>query len=123
MTRAGSRSFVLDYRAGGRQRRMTIGAYPDWNVAAARDEARVLKRDVDAGVFERAARARDMAEPGEARIGEQCDAAHAEHAGVVADLGQHAGAEDDRRGVDHERRVAALGRRVVVAATHGTSLQ
>ena len=45
----GRRSFVLDYRASGRQRRMVIGQYPDWSVAAARDEARKFRRAVDGG--------------------------------------------------------------------------
>ena len=45
----GRRSFVLDYRCNGRQRRMVIGQYPDWSVAAARDEARKFRRAVDGG--------------------------------------------------------------------------
>ncbi len=45
----GGKSFMLDYRAGGRQRRITIGSYPDWSVAAAREEAKRLKREVDLG--------------------------------------------------------------------------
>ncbi len=49
LTKGGAKSFVLDYRADGRQRRLTIGAYPDWSVAAARQAAKNLKRDVDQG--------------------------------------------------------------------------
>lgn len=49
VTPGGAKSFILDYRAGGRQRRYTIGAYPDWTVAAARKEASELKRAVDLG--------------------------------------------------------------------------
>jgi integrase len=49
VTPGGAKSFVLDYRADGRQRRITIGAYPDWTVAAARDAAKTLKRDIDLG--------------------------------------------------------------------------
>jgi Arm DNA-binding domain len=45
----GGRSFMLDYRAEGRQRRITIGAYPDWAVAAAREAAKAMKREVDLG--------------------------------------------------------------------------
>lgn len=44
-----AKSFVLDYRAQGRQRRFTIGSYPDWSVQAARQAAKELKREVDAG--------------------------------------------------------------------------
>ncbi len=49
VTAGGARSFVVDYRAKGRQRRITIGSYPDWSVAAARDEAKAMKREVDLG--------------------------------------------------------------------------
>jgi integrase len=50
VTAGGSRSFVLCYRTrAGRQRRYTIGSFPDWTVAAARAEARELKRQVDQG--------------------------------------------------------------------------
>lgn len=49
VTAAGAKSFVLNYRAAGRVRRFTIGAYPDWTVAAARSEAKQLKREIDRG--------------------------------------------------------------------------
>ena len=49
LTAAGARSFVLNYRAGGRERRITIGSFPDWTVQAAREEAKALKRRVDIG--------------------------------------------------------------------------
>src|SRR5438270_4936795 len=49
VTKGGARSFVLNYRARGIERRYTIGAYPDWKVAAAREEAKRLKRLVDQG--------------------------------------------------------------------------
>jgi len=47
---AGSKRFVLDYYVAGRQRRVTIGAWPAWTVVAARDEAQLLKREVDRGI-------------------------------------------------------------------------
>lgn len=49
VTPGGAKSFILDYRADQRQRRITIGSHPDWTVAAARDVARDLKRDIDLG--------------------------------------------------------------------------
>jgi integrase len=51
VTAAGSRAFILNYyrRADGRERRFTIGGYPDWSVAAAREEAKRLKREIDGG--------------------------------------------------------------------------
>jgi integrase len=49
ITPGGAKSFLLDYRAEGRQRRITIGSFPDWSVAAARQTAKNLKREVDLG--------------------------------------------------------------------------
>lgn len=51
VTAAGSRSFVLNYRVrrSGRERRITIGAFPSWGAKAAREEAKRLKRLIDSG--------------------------------------------------------------------------
>lgn len=46
---SGNRAFCLIYRIAGRQRRLTIGSWPDWSVTAAREEARALKRRIDQG--------------------------------------------------------------------------
>ena len=47
--RGGGRAFTLDYRHAGRQRRMTFGRWPEWSVAVARDRAKELRREIDAG--------------------------------------------------------------------------
>lgn len=47
--RSGSRAFTLDYRSAGRQRRMTIGRWPEWSTTAARERAKELRREIDAG--------------------------------------------------------------------------
>ena len=50
VTAAGHRAFVLTYyNRAGRQRRYTIGSFPDWSVVGAREEARRLKRLIDQG--------------------------------------------------------------------------
>lgn len=49
VTAAGARAFVLEYRIDGRKRRITIGSFPDWSTAAAREEAKALKRRIDCG--------------------------------------------------------------------------
>jgi integrase len=56
ITASGTRAFVLNYRhdAAGTGRRtnefrVTVGGYPAWSVAAARDEARRLKQRIDKG--------------------------------------------------------------------------
>ena len=51
VTAAGGRAFVLNYRrrSDGRERRYTIGAFPAWSTAAAREQARRLRRLIDDG--------------------------------------------------------------------------
>lgn len=50
VTAAGARAFVLNYRTkAGRERRFTIGSWPEWKTAAARAEAEELKTRVDRG--------------------------------------------------------------------------
>lgn len=49
VTAAGKRAFVLNYRIKGRERRMTIGGYPEWTVLAARERAEEMRRDIDSG--------------------------------------------------------------------------
>ena len=51
ITAAGARAFVLNYRrrSDALERRFTIGAFPDWSVSAAREEAKRLKRLIDGG--------------------------------------------------------------------------
>jgi integrase len=51
ITSAGAVSFVLNYRrkSDGRERRYTIGAFPAWSVAAARQRAAELRRAIDSG--------------------------------------------------------------------------
>lgn len=51
VTAAGTIAFVVNYRrrVDGVERRYTIGAWPDWSVAAAREKAKELKRHIDGG--------------------------------------------------------------------------
>src|SRR5262249_30417963 len=46
----GGKSFFIDYRLDGRQRRFTIGPFPRWSVTAAREEAKDLRKQIDRGV-------------------------------------------------------------------------
>ena len=41
---SGARTFTIDYRHAGRQRRMNIGRWPEWSVTAARERAKELRR-------------------------------------------------------------------------------
>jgi integrase len=49
VTAGGVRSFVLNYRVGERQRRYTIGRWPEWSAVAAVREARLLRQRIDRG--------------------------------------------------------------------------
>jgi integrase len=44
------RSFVLNYVVHGRERRMTIGRFPIWSATAAREQAKSLRRKIDAKI-------------------------------------------------------------------------
>ncbi len=45
----GTKSYVLDYRIAGKQRRLTIGRIGEWTLSAARDRAAELRREIDKG--------------------------------------------------------------------------
>jgi integrase len=45
----GSKSWFIDYRLNGRQRRYTIGPYPRWSADAARERAKELRKAIDRG--------------------------------------------------------------------------
>lgn len=49
VTAAGAKAFILNYTVNGRERRFTIGDYSVWSVAAARDEAKELRKRIDRG--------------------------------------------------------------------------
>lgn len=49
VTKSGVKSFILNYAIHGRERRYTIGKYPAWSVAAAREEAGKLRQAIDTG--------------------------------------------------------------------------
>ena len=48
-TRGGTKAFILNFTINRRERRMTIGSYPAWTAAAAREEAKRLRRLIDQG--------------------------------------------------------------------------
>src|SRR5271165_6078140 len=77
VTAAGSKAFVLNYTVVGRERRMTIGAYPAWKVATAREEAERLRRDIDRGIDPLGERIAAREAP---TVNELCDRYLAEHA-------------------------------------------
>ncbi|HYQ09281.1 MAG TPA: site-specific integrase [Xanthobacteraceae bacterium] len=46
----GGKSFFIDYRLNGRQRRYTIGPFPRWSAEAAREQAKKLRKEIDQGI-------------------------------------------------------------------------
>ena len=81
--RSGERSFVLDYRFAGRQRRMVIGRWPEWSVTAARERARELRRQIDEGTDPLGERGAMREAP---RFKDMIDRYLAEHASTLAPL-------------------------------------
>jgi integrase len=73
VTASGARAFVLTYRrkADGLQRRITIGSFPDWSTAAAREEAKRLKREIDGGADPIGAQEESRAAPIVANLAER----------------------------------------------------
>jgi integrase len=106
VTAAGARAFVVNYTIAGRERRLTVGAYPTWSVAAARDEAKRLRQDIDRGIDPLGAR---EAERGAPTVGDLCDKYLSDHA-----FKKRTGADDEsmiRRSVRPElgnRKVASI---------------
>ncbi len=49
VTAGGVRSFIINYRIALRDRRYTIGQWPDWTVLDAVKEARILRQRIDRG--------------------------------------------------------------------------
>jgi integrase len=50
ITPAGATAFILNYRTkAGQERRLTIGSWPDWRAADAREHARALRVQIDQG--------------------------------------------------------------------------
>ena len=76
ITSSGAKAFVIDYRTKRRQRRLTIGSYPDWTVAAARDEARKIRRLVDRGIDPMAQRHAEASAPSVRDLWERYSAGH-----------------------------------------------
>lgn len=76
ITSAGAKAFILNYRAAGRERRITIGSFPDWSVPAARERAKELKREVDNGGDPMGDRHADRAAPTVAALADRFEAEH-----------------------------------------------
>ena len=49
-SKAGTASWVVRYRTAGKQKEVTIGQFPAWGIADAREKAKALRRAVDEGV-------------------------------------------------------------------------
>lgn len=103
VTAAGAKAFILNYRINGRERRYTIGGWPEWNTSAARDEAKRLKRDVDLGIDPLSDRLEARNAP---TIGRLCDDYLERHAPKKRT------GEEDRRKIERTIR-PRLGRRLV----------
>lgn len=50
VSETGTASWILRYRIAGTRKNITIGKYPTWSIADAREKARALRRQVDEGI-------------------------------------------------------------------------
>jgi integrase len=95
---SGARSFFINYRVDGFERRYTIGPYPTWSTAAARAEAKELSRRINAGEDP----AREKAERRDApTVQDLIDRYIEEHLPTKA---------QGRRALDERRMLAEIGR-------------
>jgi integrase len=108
VTAGGARSFILNYIAGGRERRLTIGSYPEWSVVGAREEAKRLKREIDIGRDPLGERVAYREAP---TVSELCDRYLEEHAA------KKRGGPEDRRMIERTVR-RELGARKVADVTY-----
>jgi integrase len=92
VTAGGARSFVLNYyTTAGRERRYTIGSFPDWSTTAARTEAKRLKLEIRANGHDPVGALEEVR--GAPTVANLCDRYIAEHlpkkraSSAVEDLG------------------------------------
>lgn len=109
ITAAGAKSFVLNYRAGGRERRVTIGAWPAWTVVAARHQAAGLRREIDRGVDPLAERKANREAPTVADLAHRYEAEHLP--------GKRPRSADEDRALIRDYILPALGRLKVADVT------
>jgi integrase len=113
ITAAGAKAFILNYRVRGTglARRYTIGSYPDWSVAAARERAKELKQEVDRGGDPQGD---DRASRDAPTVAELCAKFEAEHVGKL-----RAHTQADYRAVIRKDIVPDLGKLKVAAVDFG----
>jgi integrase len=109
ITRSGYRAFVIDYRrrSDGLQRQATIGPFPSWTTAMARQEAKRIRRDVDLGSDPVGEQAAERAAP---TVADLCVRFDAEH---VAKLASHT--QQDYRSMIRNNILPVLGKMKVAA--------
>ena len=71
----GRKSFTLDYIFEGWRRRLYIGDFPDWSTQAAREHAKLIKREIDQGIDPLAVRNERRTAPKHPIVAHDSDAA------------------------------------------------
>jgi len=102
VTAAGRKAFVLNYRVGGRERRYTVGRYPDLSVTAARELAGKLRREIDLGHDPMGARRKERTAPTMGDLAERYEREHLPR--------KRASSQRDDRGMLARDILPALGR-------------
>jgi integrase len=116
----GARSFFLDYRIGGIERRFDIGMFPVWSVEAALAEARALRKRVDRGEDIATDKRTRLHAPTVADLIARYErdhlpsitpSEHADHRTMLGEIGKHLG-PDRRVASVHHNDIRAMHRKI-----------
>jgi integrase len=120
ITAGGARSFFINYRVDGIERRHSIGRRPTWSAEAARDEAKELRRRIDQG-GDPAAEKRERREAPtiqdlvdrylEEHLLTLAPREHPDQRRMLAEIAEHLG-KDTKVAVIHHGDVTAMHRRI-----------
>jgi integrase len=114
VTSAGARAFILNYRAGRTERRITIGSAGDWTVSKARARAREMRRLIDVGADPMADRHAERQAP---TVNDLCDKFEAEHLPR-----RRPATQNDYRSIIRLHIRPQLGGKAVAAVEHGDTV-
>lgn len=120
---SGTRTFFLNYRIAGRERRHKIGQYPLWSVSAARLKAAELRKGVDHGEDPAAKKRADRDAP---TVQDLIDRYVSEHLPTKT-AGQHSDKIARQRVNDEKKMLAEIGARLgkhtKIADIHGGDIE
>jgi integrase len=109
---SGSRSFFVNYRFDGREKRHTIGPWPRWSVTAARERAKELRVQIDRGHDPAGAKRDRRSAPTIQDLIDRCIGSHLPQKTITGPR-----LDDEKRMLEEIGRL--LGKHTKVADVHG----